>query len=188
MNTNALWVGQKGTELLVHDPNAQVAGSDLVVLWNKTTQEVELYKRDILRKNVATVSDSQASEEAISLYTAWLSNSRPLLEEERDYLRKRIENEKRERAEKEERERQKIEREKLEKLSGAERAQLRHAAYFEGKGLKNPGVRPRGILTRHRVAHCYSCKHPLDNSIDIECVACGWIICGCGACGCGYGL
>ncbi|NMQ06450.1 hypothetical protein E4Q08_14935 [Candidatus Accumulibacter phosphatis] len=94
MNSSALWVGQKGTELLVHDPDAQVAGSDLVVLWNKTTQEVELYNRDILRKNVATVSDSRVSDEAISLYSAWLVNFKSLLDEERVYLVKRIENEK----------------------------------------------------------------------------------------------
>jgi hypothetical protein len=136
MNSSALWVGQKGTELLVHDPDAQVAGSDLVVLWNKTTQEVELYNRDILRKNVATVSDSRVSDEAISLYSAWLVNFKSLLDEERVYLVKRIENEKREKIEKEERERQKIEREKLENLSHTERAQIHHGAFFERRGFE----------------------------------------------------
>ena len=39
---------------------------------------------------------------------------------------------------------------------------------------------------KHRVTHCYNCKNKLDNMINIECRACGWIICNCGACGCGY--
>jgi hypothetical protein len=26
----------------------------------------------------------------------------------------------------------------------------------------------------------------LDNAVDVECVACDWIICVCGACGCGF--
>ncbi len=37
-----------------------------------------------------------------------------------------------------------------------------------------------------RVAHCFRCGGELDNSIDKECEACGWIVCNCGACGCQY--
>ena len=38
-----------------------------------------------------------------------------------------------------------------------------------------------------RSANCWSCKKSVDNSVDLECSGCGWIICGsCGACGCAY--
>lgn len=62
-------------------------------------------------------------------------------------------------------------------------AEANHQAYFADEGLDYPGVR---TTTRrcHRVTHCWACHHPLDNSIDAECNACGWIICRCGACGC----
>ena len=63
----------------------------------------------------------------------------------------------------------------------------RHKARLEKLGRKYQGVRlaTHGSL-RRRITHCYNCKHGLDNSIDIECIACGWILCKCGACGCGY--
>lgn len=61
-----------------------------------------------------------------------------------------------------------------------------HKARIEREGLTYLGVRPRTAST-HRVTHCYNCKCGLDNSVDIECIACGWIICTtCAACGCGY--
>jgi len=52
------------------------------------------------------------------------------------------------------------------------------------------GYEYRGILknvSRHRTNNCYSCKNSVDNSQDIECATCNWIVCSyCGACGCGY--
>lgn len=38
----------------------------------------------------------------------------------------------------------------------------------------------------HRITICYKCKSNLDNTIELTCANCGWIICECGACGCGY--
>ena len=40
--------------------------------------------------------------------------------------------------------------------------------------------------TMKETKQCYSCKEELDNSVDLECSNCGWIVCICGACGCGY--
>ncbi len=59
----------------------------------------------------------------------------------------------------------------------------RHSEFLESRSLVNRGVR---IPTSHRrrVTHCWLCKRGLDNLIDVECVACGWIVCRCGACGC----
>jgi hypothetical protein len=55
--------------------------------------------------------------------------------------------------------------------------------------IKYVGIRRASPQKRnHRVTHCWSCKKNLDNSIDFECMSCGWILCRCGACGCGYKL
>jgi hypothetical protein len=36
----------------------------------------------------------------------------------------------------------------------------------------------------HRITRCYNCTRHLDNAVDVECPACGWIVCPCcGACG-----
>jgi len=60
----------------------------------------------------------------------------------------------------------------------------RHKKNLEKLGKIYKGVRI-GQTRYHRITRCYSCKNPLDNSVDVECVACGWILCLCGACGCG---
>lgn len=39
-------------------------------------------------------------------------------------------------------------------------------------------------IQRH--AHCWLCKKHLDTGVDVECVACSWMLCHCGACGCTY--
>jgi len=45
----------------------------------------------------------------------------------------------------------------------------------------------RRSKSKNKQTHCYSCKSEIDSRYDIECVACGWIVCNtCGACGCGY--
>jgi hypothetical protein len=59
-----------------------------------------------------------------------------------------------------------------------------HEAFLRGRGLPNQGTRLG--LGHRRVTHCYSCERRLDNAVDVECSACGWIVCHCGACGCGY--
>ncbi len=58
------------------------------------------------------------------------------------------------------------------------------AIFLRGLDLIDPGTRK--VVSLVRVARCYRCSQPLDNRIDIECNACGWIICTCGACGCGF--
>jgi hypothetical protein len=63
--------------------------------------------------------------------------------------------------------------------------EIAHANFLRKRGLPVLGVRQKAKGKLHRVSHCWSCKNPLDNAVDIECVACGWIVCRCGACGCG---
>lgn len=76
----------------------------------------------------------------------------------------------------------------IDKRKNEERAllPLRHKEYVEDLGRVYRGVRSRTSVTR-RTDKCYACHTLVDNSVDLECVACGWIICShCAACGCGY--
>lgn len=61
----------------------------------------------------------------------------------------------------------------------------KHKQFLLERGLPDNGIRPAIEKRSHRVTHCWSCKEHLDNSVDVECATCAWIICGCGACGCG---
>ncbi|MBW3565480.1 MAG: DUF3553 domain-containing protein [Acidobacteria bacterium] len=75
----------------------------------------------------------------------------------------------------------------LEKLSRTtDSVRIYHREFLENQGKAYKGTRSAG-KNRHRITHCYSCKSRLDNSVDLECISCSWIICWCGACGCGYG-
>lgn len=73
-------------------------------------------------------------------------------------------------------------------LDGVRRikAEQRHREFLASLGAHDNGVSPVTTIKKHRTPHCYKCKYLLDNSIDIECNTCGWIVCSCGACGCGY--
>lgn len=62
--------------------------------------------------------------------------------------------------------------------------EVAHSNFLKQRGLPVCGVRKKPPGKFHRVTHCWSCKNPLNNEVDIECVECGWIICRCGACGC----
>ena len=60
-----------------------------------------------------------------------------------------------------------------------------HETFLQSRNLPSKGV--QYASKRHsRTTHCWNCKGHLDNSSDLECSSCGWIICRCGACGCGY--
>ena len=68
-----------------------------------------------------------------------------------------------------------------------ESAKLAHSNFLTRIGKPFLGYVDGSKPHYRRVTHCYSCKRTLDNSLDIECKACAWIICPCGACGCGWG-
>jgi len=64
----------------------------------------------------------------------------------------------------------------------------KHAEYLKGGNKENLGT--GSIQRKHRVNNChrYRCGRPVDNTYDIECASCGWIVCvRCGSCGCGLG-
>lgn len=68
------------------------------------------------------------------------------------------------------------------------RAEVSHKRFITSLGLRYGGSSAVSPTKKHRSTHCYNCKASLDNSVDIECNICKWIICTCGACGCGYNI
>jgi hypothetical protein len=71
------------------------------------------------------------------------------------------------------------------RIAAQEEAAQNHRRRLERLGLAYSGAR-KSTGKVLRVTHCWDCKKHLDNSIELECNSCGWILCECGACGCGY--
>ena len=90
----------KGDEILVFDPVVQVEGSEFVLLWNTSTGEIETYLASVLRTNVDKSNPTTATA-AESAYSAWLSSSQAILQEQRTYLTARLEQERHEQIERE---------------------------------------------------------------------------------------
>jgi hypothetical protein len=67
----------------------------------------------------------------------------------------------------------------------------RHKAILSSYGLEWKGVSPaapESIRRTRRITKCWLCKGQLDSAVDLNCNACGWLLCHCGACGCGYAV
>lgn len=62
----------------------------------------------------------------------------------------------------------------------------KHRKFLEQHGKVYAETRKRSKVLPSRITHCYACKSALDSTVNLECVACGWILCQCGACGCGH--
>lgn len=58
-----------------------------------------------------------------------------------------------------------------------------HSAYLGriGKPAANLQEASSSYL---RTTQCHRCTSPIDTDFNLECAACGWIVCNCGACGC----
>lgn len=71
------------------------------------------------------------------------------------------------------------------RIAAQEEAAQNHRQRLERLGFVYSGAR-KSKGKALRITHCWDCKKHLDNSIELECNSCGWILCECGACGCGY--
>ncbi len=160
-----LWVGQIEKTPLVFDRSLQLPDCPHVFLWNTALSVMEKYVPDIVRKNIQRSREPSTIEAATVYFNAWRETTGlDWLEAERQYYQLRAERE----------------------ATGREPSPAeRHRERLESIGKQYLGVR-KALPKKLRVTHCYSCKQTLSNSIDVECVVCGWILCNCGACGCGY--
>ena len=128
---------------------------------------MESYVAELARPHIASVKEDKVISSTIDAYLEWYKqHGTKWLSEESQYQEAR---KKKESAE--------VNR----RLELAEK----HAQYLSSRGLTNDGTRLASSGQLHRTPPCWRCGERLDNSVDIECAACGWIICNCGACGCG---
>lgn len=67
-----------------------------------------------------------------------------------------------------------------------EKAKIAHEKLLKEENILYKGAKNSSTTKEHRITHCFRCKNDLETDIDMECIACGWLICVCGACGCTY--
>lgn len=190
-----IWVGEIDGKALVYDADIQMANCPHIFLWDSSSKKMEKFIADITRKHIKQLRNNELTQIYIAEYKHWskINGSTWLAEQEPYYKSRKIEDDKQEQVRSKRKEEQlKYEILEAERASEAERiAQLtpaeRHKERLERLGKEYHGIRHAANRTiQRRVTHCYDCRQILDNSIDVECVACNWILCQCGACGCGY--
>jgi|GEM_PF-3338561 len=188
-----IWVGELNGSYLVYDPLIQIPECPHVFLWDPSSGEMREFVASSVREHIVTQENLPVSAAHIEQYKKWYATEgETWSKEERLYYetRQREEEEKKRKCLEIEMakaaalaEAQRLEREaeRIAKLTPEER----HKERLERLGKEYLGVRQaKPNPSRRRVTHCWACKKTLDNSIDVECVSCNWILCQCGACGC----
>jgi hypothetical protein len=179
---DAIWVGEIEGEALVFDPEFQLPGAAHLFLWSVVDKEMGKYVADETRKYIKRMNNSAVASECIASYQVWrATQGEAWLQEEAPYYEARKRQEAAQEQKRIEAERVRVEAERISNLTPAER----HKERLEKLGKEYLGVRKSNSSRPHRVTHCWACKQDLDNAVDIECIACNWILCSCGACGCG---
>ena len=174
-----LWIGKLNQKTLVFDSSMQLPDCPHVFLWNTTSRAMEKYVPSVVKSLIRTNRVPEIAVHAATAYETWKHNdSQDWIEEEAKYYAERTAKEAREKAQ----------RNCLAAAREKARETLveRHRKALQTVGGTYLGVRKPSAPRNPRITHCYSCNGHLDNSIDIECAACGWILCICSACGCGY--
>jgi hypothetical protein len=184
-NMSKLWVFKADDEILVYDPDVQdpspskvyarsesehqwemLQRLERVSLWSAAAKTRDTYSTDRLRPWIRRV-DVETNHAAITAYCLWLiDTSSPPGVVAAAWMSAN----------------HSTFREAAKGLIAR-----KHNEFLIERGLPEREVRNAEGMFRHRVTHCWNCKEHLDNLFDLECSACGWIICRCGACGCGYG-
>ncbi len=174
-------------EVVLFDPDMQIPNCVHMFLWNTEEREVDCYLSTFITSTLESEpNDSSQLQAYLSTYLAWKDKYlADWLATKRPYYASRAKEAADEEAKKIEREKNLETLRTASSLAGQELAE-RHMDLVIKSGKPYRGLsRPTGGW-RRRVTHCYTCHAHLDNSSDVECVSCGWILCHCGACGCGY--
>ena len=177
---NRFFVGvYKDQTILVYDEEMQLKDGPNLAFWDVKNSEMVKYV-SAATSQIEPITDSTVISNIIKAYQEWRTRSGEvwLKDEIRHYKN---------RAREEERKKTAL----LEEEEARRRAEVwlqeRHKQRLSRLGIAYHGVRQAsGNSSPTRVTHCYVCRKPLNSSVDIECVSCGWIICQCSACGCGY--
>lgn len=176
-----IWVGVNNNgKFLVYDKAMQLPECPHIFLWKVEEGEMGKFIAEGIRKVVKPITDKKVKDNIANAYEKWqIQYGKEWLNKERPYYADR---------KKAEQKKQNVilakkEAERIANLS----LEDRHKERLQNLGIEYQGVRQAlNVSEKRRVTHCYACKEPLDNSVDIECVTCGWILCKCGACGCGF--
>ena len=181
---SSIWLGEVNGKVLVYDPAIQLPDCLHIFLWDPNSEEMGNYAADLTRKHIKRHVEAGLTSKYTTAYHIWRNiHGSAWLAEERRYYEDRQTRDVALEKERLAREAARAEAERIENLTPAER----HKERLERLGKEYLGVRPATKKPlRRRITHCYACKVPLDNSLDIECISCNWILCTCGACGCGY--
>lgn len=171
IETPQFWVGTYYEKTLVYDPSTQNDSHTFVLLWDVDAEVMYRYAVDFARKRLRSIRDSVCKQAAVDRYRASLPDENTKLK-----LKKTLW--------------------ELAPLYGMipqvpgevefeQTLEERHKSRLIALGFPYKGTRT-SRKRKLRVAHCWVCLGRLDNSVDLECVACGWLLCDCGTCGCGY--
>lgn len=162
VSDDTLWVGKRNIgisdDIFVYDSEMNNLSSGTIYLFSIRLNWMHQFQKDGLREYFSKVSDPVINKMAIEKYINWKT------EHGNEFT-------------------------KIHPTSDEQKLQIvveKHKEYINKiqKTYLGFSKSTNKIL---RVTVCFSCKEPLDNRIDIECNACGWIICNrCGACGCDY--
>ena len=190
-----IWVGEVEAKFLVYDPAIQLPDCPHLFLWDPASGGMGKYLANLTRQRIKPCHSPEAAAKHIASYKRWKRGyGEAWLADEKRYYESRKFREAEQENQRLKREQDRLDRARWEAEAAAESTRLakltpaeRHKERLEKLGKEYLGVRPATHdPLRRRVTHCYVCRKHLDNSIDIECVKCDWILCTCGACGCGF--
>ncbi len=170
--SSKVWVGRLSQKSVVFDSEMQPINRHHVYLWDPAANDMQKYVAEITRGVIRKHNDREQSNNIISLYEAWKSkNLSAWLARVAEINTDDADDDGKVASRKESRE-----------LSITEK----HKVKLKSAGKPYIGTRQAAPNIPRRVSNCYSCQNTVDNSINLECIACGWILCKCGACGCGF--
>lgn len=172
---------------LLYDPSLQLPNCVHTFLWNTEEGAVDTYLSSAIGPSIADApNDPDLLDSHMPCYLAWREKyGTQWRESQQPYYAGRSREADEELARQEERARIQEALKAAAEIGGLALAE-RHMHQVIDAGKRYRGLQRPTLRDRRRVTHCYSCKSRLDNSTNVECMSCGWILCPCGACGCGY--
>ncbi len=163
-----LWVGEfvHSGLMFVYDSALQMQNDSQITIYSMHCDDARSHDRGKLREIVQPVLDPKRKAIAIAQYSKWQQT------EGKNYVELELPRREHER--------------ELARLERKRETEEKHKTFLKLRAKPFLGTRDRSDHLPLRATHCWACKGSLDSTVNLECVACGWILCTCGACGCGH--
>lgn len=155
-----LWIGEfvfSGL-MFIYDPALQISNDSQVTIYSLHYEGARSHDRVKLREITRPVLDPERRENALTQYANWRQA------DGQNYVQREL-----------------VQREQIARREIEEK----HKIFLKNRAKPFLGTRDRSNFLPPRATHCWACHGSLDSTVNLECVACGWILCTCGACGCG---